>query len=174
MSCGISTGSLLTGKPGPRSEPPFPLGSSPTVTCLLHVCSFTAPQLLPGASASTSGRERSFSTCPCFTLVPPVFISQVLWASQDLFWVMNSTSETSVSSPGPWGVWALAAVHLISDGAAPVLGSYVSQALAAAARSWSDLLGTFQKSCWGECSGFSMVWCGKFWLVILSYTPAHP
>ena len=29
----------------------------------------------------------------------PVSISQVLRASQDLSWVMNSTNETSVSSP---------------------------------------------------------------------------
>lgn len=107
------------------SGPALPGGSAHLrVSRLLSSCSSAAPRSL----CPVSGREPS---CPrvrasrSHLLSCPVLISQVLRASQDLFWVMNSAGETSVSSPCPRAVWALAVRRLMGDGAAPVLCEFL-------------------------------------------------
>lgn len=106
------------------SGPALPGGSrSPSVSRLL-VCSSAAPEplsRLPEGEPSCPRVRASRS----HLLSCPVLISQVLRASQDLFWVMNRAGETSVTLSLPRAVWALAVRRLMGDGAAPVLCEFL-------------------------------------------------
>lgn len=87
------------------------------VTCLVFHCSLATSWsfflLFQKGTWLLLSLFHTWSSCP-------VFISQVLRASQGFSgsWIAQMRHA---SPPCPWGVWALAVMHLISDGIPPVL-----------------------------------------------------